>query len=194
MILFRVLYSISFFVKLLFYKVFGRLENLHFSYKNHCGKGVYMEFAKGSVISLGQDIGLRDSVRLLVRQGANLSIGDNVFINTDCLFVVHKSLQIGAKTKFGPRVMIFDHDYDFRVKGGVSSKIYKEEEIIIGSNCWIGAGVTLLRGTVIGDNSVVGAGCVLKGKYPSNSLIIQKRETETRSIINDNDGKTFVSF
>jgi len=52
-------------------------------------------------------------------------------------------------------------------------------------NCWIGANTVILRGTTIGDNSVIGAGCVLKGEYPAGAIIIQKRET---TIIKD-EGK-----
>lgn len=55
----------------------------------------------------------------------------------------------------------------------------------IGKNCWIGANTVILRGTTIGDNSVIGAGCVLKGEYPAGAIIIQKRET---TIIKD-EGK-----
>lgn len=75
---------------------------------------------------------------------------------------------------FGPGVMVFDHDHDYTY--ALSEDRYKEQSVIIGDNVWIGANTVILRGTTIGANSVVGAGCVLKGTYPSDSLIIQKKD------------------
>ena len=43
--------------------------------------------------------------------------------------------------------------------------------IIIGNNVWIGLNAIILKGTEIGDNSVVAAGTVVKGYYPANSII-----------------------
>ena len=72
---------------------------------------------------------------------------------------------------------MYDHDHDYRKGLNVDSN--KEDfiraPIIIGQNCWIGANTVILKGTVLGDNCVVGAGSVISGKYPNNSVIIQKR-------------------
>lgn len=46
------------------------------------------------------------------------------------------------------------------------------EAIIIGSDVWIGANVTILKGAKIGDGCIVASGSVvLKGDYPAQSLI-----------------------
>ena len=45
----------------------------------------------------------------------------------------------------------------------------------------IGANCVILRGTKIGDNCVVAAGSVIKGEFPANTLIYQKRETEIKT-------------
>jgi len=60
---------------------------------------------------------------LSVRKGAFLSLGDKVFINKGSLIVAHDSISIGARTKFGPNVSIYDHDYDYKLFwGGVKKK------------------------------------------------------------------------
>ncbi|WP_440444150.1 acyltransferase [Phascolarctobacterium sp.] len=41
----------------------------------------------------------------------------------------------------------------------------------IGDNVFIGMNATILMGAHIGDNSIVGAGAVVGGKYPDNSVI-----------------------
>ena len=77
--------------------------------------------------------------------------------------------------------MIFDHDHDYKTTGGVRANKYIEDAVSIGKNVWTGCNVVILRGTTLGDNCVVGAGAVIKGNYPDNSVIIQKREEKVRS-------------
>ena len=71
--------------------------------------------------------------------------------------------------------MIYDHDHKFTAKGIVPGE-YKTGAVEIGNNCWIGAGVIILRNTKIGDNCVIGAGCVVKGNVPDKSLVTSPRE------------------
>ena len=43
---------------------------------------------------------------------------------------------------------------------------------IIGNDVKIGEGVTIHPGVKIGDNAVIGAGCLLLDNIPSNSLVM----------------------
>lgn len=89
------------------------------------------------------------------------------------------SISVGEGTVFGPSVYVYDHDHDYAV--GIEKDEYKTEPVVIGKNCWIGANTVILRGTKLGDNCVVGAGCVIRGEYPDNTVIVQKRETVTKT-------------
>ena len=42
----------------------------------------------------------------------------------------------------------------------------------IGKNCWLGAGVIVLPGVTIGDNSVIGAGSVVTKDIPANVVAV----------------------
>lgn len=77
----------------------------------------------------------------------------------------------------GPNVLIYDHDHDFRKEEGLKKLKYKTAPVDIGDNVWIGANTIILRGTKIGNNCVIGAGSVIKGCYPDNSIVVQKRNT-----------------
>lgn len=109
-----------------------------------------------------------------------MTIGSNVKINYNCIFVCHNLIEIGEGTEFSPSVYVYDHDHDYRV--GLKNNKFKSAPIVIGQNCWIGANTVILRGTTIGNNCVVGAGCILNGTHEDNSLIIQKRETVLKNI------------
>lgn len=43
--------------------------------------------------------------------------------------------------------------------------------MVIGSGTWVGANVTILKGTVIGEKCVIGAGTIVSGIIPSHSIV-----------------------
>ncbi|MCZ6767218.1 MAG: acyltransferase [bacterium] len=47
---------------------------------------------------------------------------------------------------------------------------HSKSDVLIGDNVFIGAGCTLLPGSVVGDNSVVGAGSIVTGNIPANEI------------------------
>lgn len=46
------------------------------------------------------------------------------------------------------------------------------KSIIVGEHVWLGNSVTVLKGAIIGDHSVVGIGSIVPGNtYPSNCVL-----------------------
>ena len=80
------------YVRLLFIKWFGNLEFFSYTPRNHFGKHVTLVFDKGSNISFGRDVGLRDNVTLSARNGATIKLGDGVFLNNGCQVIAHHSI------------------------------------------------------------------------------------------------------
>lgn len=134
----------------------------------------------GSELRIGKNFKMRDGAKIRVRKGAKCSIGNNGSVNSFNMIACHERIEIGDNVQLSPNVQIYDHDHDFRAEGGVNAGKYKTTPVIIGNNVWIGANTVILRGTEIGDDSVVGAGCVIKGKYKAGSVIVQKRMEEVR--------------
>ena len=58
-----------------------------------------------------------------------------------------------------------------RKDGGNATDLIPSKEIHIGRNCFIGCNTIILKGTVLGDNCVVGAGAVVSGKFDDNCVI-----------------------
>lgn len=131
---------------------------------------------------LGKNLRIRSGTKIRSRKNAVVNIGDNCSISNNCMVVAWERIEIGKDTQFGPGVMVYDQDHDYRAEGGLASEKYKTSPIKIGSGTWIGANAVILRGTEIGDNCVVAAGTVVKGIYPNNVLIYQKREICTKVI------------
>lgn len=133
---------------------------------------------KNAILRIGKEFKLNCNVSLRVRERAICEIGNGVFINNGCIITCKKHIKIGDNVLLGPNVMIFDHDHDYRVKD------YKEKfkcaDIIIEENCWIGANSTILKGTHIEKNVVIGAGSVVSGTIEENTVFYQERNSIMR--------------
>lgn len=142
-----------------------------------------IELDKGAVFIGEGNFHLGEFCRVKVRQGAKLKINDNFFMNDGSQIVCHKHISIGKNVEFGQNVLIFDHDHDYKDPQGLQGKTYKVSPVKIGDNVWIGANTIVLRGSVLEDNCIVGAGSIIKGRYAKNSIIIQKKEDKVETYL-----------
>ena len=102
---------------------------------------------------------------------AIVTIGNNFQSNNGLFICCLKKITIGNDCLVGNNVTIMDHNAH-----GISPTKRKNtqgtpNEIVIENNVWIGNGVTILGGTIIGENSIVSVGSVVKGVFPSNVII-----------------------
>ena len=137
---------------------------------------------RGGNLSIGRNYKMRSGSKLRIRRGATVTIGESFSMSNNCVITARDNISIGNGVQFGPGVLVYDHDHDFRTKDGLAEGKYKTAPIKIGNNVWIGANTIILRGTNIGDNCVIAAGSVVKGDIPAGSIAYQKRETSICSI------------
>ena len=143
------------------------------------GKGFIFQFQNSSQLSFGSNLDLRNFVNIWVGKNAELILGNNVFFNNYCSINCLKSIEIGENTLFGEGVKIYDHNHQYSMEKdqlNVNRKEFTYGEIKIGKNCWLGSNVVVLKGVKIGDNSIIGAGCVIHQDIPANSVIIHPQE------------------
>lgn len=130
-------------------------------------------FDKGSCI-LGQNIELAPLVDIQIHGNGKIEIGDRVYMNRECIISCHNYIGIGNGCIFGPGVRIFDNNHKFSKASGVSSAL-NTGKISIGNNCWIASNVIILKGAQIGDNCVIGAGCIIDSEIPPCTIVRQKQ-------------------
>lgn len=138
---------------------------------------VIVEVERKGRMKIGKKVRAHSGCIFKVRKNAELILEDECSFNYGCMVFCRKKIVICEGVEFGPSVKIYDHDHDYRVAGGVKAGLFSSDDVFIGKNSWIGANTVILKGTCLGENCVVGAGSILKGSYPDNSVIIQKRET-----------------
>ena len=151
-------------------------KKFYFSLLNIFSPFTEIELGRKSYLKLSKLVKARSGVKIKIRDNAHVEIGEGTSFNYDCMVVSHDKIKIGNNVQFGPHVYIYDHDHDYRAKDGLEKLKYKTGPVTIGNNVWIGANAIILRDTFIGDNCVVGAGTVVKGNFPNNSVITQNRQ------------------
>lgn len=134
----------------------------------------HLEIAPGAVVQLGERIQNRGDLYLISGQKGKLQVGRHVFFNTGCSVSCMEEVVIGDYCKIGNNTVIVDHDHNYKNHEGE----FLPGKIIIGNRVWIGANVTILRNTHIGDDCVIAAGSIVKGDVPTGTLYCQKRQTE----------------
>lgn len=130
--------------------------------------------ASAGRIIIGSGVSTKRNVTLAA-VGGKLEIGNNVSFNRSDIIACYDAITIGNNCGFGPNVVVYDHDHRFDSVSYRSNE-YNTSPVFIGDNCWIGANVTILRGTYIGEGCVIGAGTVVKGSIPPHSIVTSNRE------------------
>ncbi|WP_269796296.1 acyltransferase [Streptococcus sp. SM3] len=95
---------------------------------------------------------------------------DGVFINNSCSFNCMERIEIGSGTMMGEGVRFYDHDHIYTAEK-IEKWQWTTAPIRVGRDCWIGSNVTILKGVTIGDNTIIGAGCLIRNDIPSNSVV-----------------------
>ena len=118
---------------------------------------------------VGSNVICRNFENFRVPSG-KLILHDGVFINNSCSFNCMERIEIGAGAMMGEGVRFYDHDHVYTAEK-IEKWQWTTAPIRVGRDCWIGSNVTILKGVTIGDNTIIGAGCLVRNDIPANSVV-----------------------
>ena len=108
--------------------------------------------------------------------GENISVGENTFINTNCMFLDNNKIAIGKNGLIAPYVQIYTANHPLKAserivgKGKETRYLTYSKPVIIGDNVWIGGNCVIFPGVTIGNNVTIGAGSIVTQNIPDNVL------------------------
>jgi acetyltransferase-like isoleucine patch superfamily enzyme len=128
-------------------------------------------------ITMGDHVSIaRDSILfatgVIAHKGKGIHIGDRTGISARAYFAGQGGISIGKDVIMGPNVQIFSENHNFSdLDLTIKEQGVTKTPVVIGDNCWIGAGVTILAGVHIGDGCVIAASSVVSKSIPPNSIV-----------------------
>jgi acetyltransferase-like isoleucine patch superfamily enzyme len=133
--------------------------------------GVQLEIGRHATLRIGRWAWIGHGSKIRVHEG-EVSIGAKTVIGQECTISAFQLVSIGRECIIADRVMLIDFDHGateverpIRLQG-----IYKRD-VHVGHNVWIGYGACVLRGVIIGQNSIVGTSSVVTKDVPENAVV-----------------------
>jgi UDP-3-O-[3-hydroxymyristoyl] glucosamine N-acyltransferase len=133
----------------------------------------YSHVAPKRLVTIGPGVSMAPNVSFLHAQHIELKAGSHV--GPDCRLWAGPGsgrIVLGAKSMLAPEVQIYASNYQHRAGVAISAQPRDEGDVIIGEDCWIGAGTIIVAGVEIGDGTIVGAGSVVSRSLPPNSIAV----------------------
>ena len=100
--------------------------------------------------------------------GHHVHLGRQVYANFGLTLVDDTHIYIGDYTMLGPNVVLATAGHPILPELRGERALQHNQPVRIGRNCWLGAGVIVMPGVTIGENSVIGAGSVVTRDIPAN--------------------------
>lgn len=121
---------------------------------NHCvcNQGEFWIEDCDNTIEIGDDTALCGKIQLAAIEGTRINIGKR------CLFSSGIDIRTG--------------DSHSLIKEGTKERLNKSKDITIGNHVWVGTGVTILKGTTVAENCMVGAASLLCKSYTSPNCVL----------------------
>ena len=146
--------------------------------------GIILDIRGNAVLRIGENVLLRSRnrgyhgqltsrVKIMIDNGGKVDIGSESRVYGTCIHA-SKSIQIGSRCLVASNVQIFDrngHSAEFKHPENRIKSYGEAKAVVIGDDVWIGTNSVILPGTKISYGSIVMANSVVKGNFPSKSLI-----------------------
>jgi maltose O-acetyltransferase len=103
--------------------------------------------------------------------GVNIELGDDVYVNMNCIVLDCARVRVGARVLVGSGVQILTatHPVDAtQRRAGLEFAL----SVTLGDDAWIGAGAIVCPGVSIGPRSVIGAGSVVVRDIPADVVAV----------------------
>jgi len=92
--------------------------------------------------------------------GSNITIGEDVYFNFNCVILDVMEVKIGSRSMFGPSVQIYTATHPINhIERATGLEFAKP--ITIGEDVWVGGHAVICPGVTIGDRVVIAAGSVV---------------------------------
>lgn len=189
-------YFVFFFLRNPLYKYIYNKRGNHYECRGKLYNSTIKLTGTNNTIIIEDEVFLRDVLieisgqnnRLIVRMGSKfyskgkisifgknnlVDIGENTYnIGPISILVQEDNNKIvtGEHCMFAQNTFIRNSD-SHSILSLDGKRINPSKDVILGKHVWVGYGATILKGTVLGDNCIVGTQAVISGNHPQPGCI-----------------------
>lgn len=151
-------------------------------------RGTQLLISPAADVHVGRGFVARPDLTLMAQ--GRLRVGRGLFCNRGVVLAAMHDVTIGDDVRLGERVSIIDHNHVIEPLEDVRARFhdYDAAPIVIGDRVLIGANTVVLAGARIGDDSVIGAGAVVRGEIPPGVLAVGAPATVKRALASARSG------
>src|SRR5262249_14415318 len=122
-------------------------------------------------IQIGEDVLFFPEVHLETREHGLIRIADGVVLSRGVHIVAFSGVTIGRGSMIGEYSSIRDANHNGSGDTAIRDAGHTARPVVIGDEVWIGRGVTVLSGIIIGDKATIGANAVVTKDVPAGAVV-----------------------
>jgi acetyltransferase-like isoleucine patch superfamily enzyme len=123
-------------------------------------------------VRIGEHALFYPDVHLETQGNARIELGNKVVISRGTHIVAMAGIEIGEGSLIGEYTSIRDANHSREPDQPIRDSGYTAKPITIGRDVWLGRGVTVLGGVMIGDKATVGANAVVTRDVPAGATVV----------------------
>jgi acetyltransferase-like isoleucine patch superfamily enzyme len=147
---------------------FASLETIQFSENCFIAPSAHVFAEPGRLVEVGEGarIGAEVFLHGPIVFGKNVSVNARVTMDGGA-----RGIKVGDNTRIASGCSIFAFNHGMHPERLVREQTVTSKGIVIGSDVWIGANVSVVDGVTIGDHAVVGMGSVVTKDVPAWTIV-----------------------
>lgn len=150
----------------------GDLQNIFVGENSSIHKRAMITNPKGSKITIQNKTHINAYAKLHSQNGF-IKIGNNCSIHSFCVLYGEGGIEIGDHVRMAAHTAVIAGNHGFNRP---DLPLYEQKStskgIKIGNDVWIGNGVKILDGAIIGDHVILAAGTVVTKNIPPNAVVM----------------------
>lgn len=150
--------------------VSGNDNRLRIAEQQSCAS-LDIQLSGGSRLDVAEDCNL-GHLTVFARDKGDLRIGSETTFDGRASLFLHEPgrITVGQRCLLGGEFTAMNSDMHSIMDLVTQLRVNPPADVVIGDHVWIGAHVTVLKGSAVGGHSVIGFGATVAGRIPSHCL------------------------
>jgi acetyltransferase-like isoleucine patch superfamily enzyme/acyl carrier protein len=149
----------------------GQAENIEIGADVTLMPGAHLKNRENGRIVLHDGVKLDTMARLVAANEARLELGENVAIGMGTVINAGVDVLLGRGCLTAAHCVVNASDHGIAAGSPIQRQPFEHAPIYIDEDVWLGAGVTVTRGSWIGAGAVVSAGSTVSGGVPAAAIV-----------------------